>query len=186
MTLLLGADFDRLFTDFARTARRLESRDRYAVDRERPYLERWLAGAQDDPEHVRSRRPWLDTVRANVAAGRTYERVRVVSEPLSDYVRFALRGTAQTVESGEDIRYLDRDRANGLDLPDHDFWLFDEQILVVLAFSADDRPLGGMLVRDEPVVAQHRAWLDVAMANGTPYAEFLAHDPSRARPVRST
>ena len=72
--LLCGDDFDRLFSSFERTARRLESRDRYDVEGEREYLVRWRTGMQDDPEHERSRRPWLDTVSANVAADRTYQK----------------------------------------------------------------------------------------------------------------
>ena len=186
MSLLLGSDFDRLFRSFERTARRLESRDRYDVQGEREYLVRWRKGAQVDPEHERSRQPWLATVRANVRAGRSYQRVRVVSQPLSEYVRFALRGTRQTVDAGEDIRYLTRDRANGLELPDHDFWLFDESKLVLLNFTSDDRPVGGLLVTDANVVAQHLAWLDVAAQSSTPYAEFLAEDTSREFPAGSS
>lgn len=183
--LLRGAHFEALFAGFERTARRLEVRDRYDVESERPYLARWHDGMQEDREHVDSRRPWLDQVRRNVAHGRTYQRVRVVSDPLSEYVRYALRGTRQTVESGEDISYLDRKDADSLDLPDHDFWLFDGTLLVLMPFTSDDRPLGGLLVRDGDTVAQHRAWLDVAVRHSTPYADFLGEDPRREHPARS-
>src|SRR5262249_46981273 len=77
--------------------------------------------------------------------GRRYQRVRIVPEPLTDYLRYALRGTRQTVEAGEDIRYLPQARANELDLPDHDYWLFDDTRLALLHFTADDRPLGATL-----------------------------------------
>ncbi len=184
MALLLGEDFNRLFTSFERRARRLEARDRYDVPSERPYIDRWRAGMQEDPEHLaRYRAPWLDAVRANVAQGRSYQRVRVVPEPLTDYLRYALRGTRQTVEAGEDIRYLRRAQANDLDLPDHDYWLFDDTRLALLHFTADDRPLGAVLITEPGVVEQYRAWLDLAAAHATPYAEFLATDPSREYPA---
>lgn len=184
--LLRGGDFDRLFADFQRTARRLEVRGRYEVESERPYLARWRAGMQDDPEHVRARHPWLDGVRASTAVGRRYERVRVVPEPLTEYVRYALRGTRQTVEAGEDVRYLPRARADELELPDHDFWLFDGHQLVLMPFTSDDRPLGGLIITEPDAVAQHAAWLDLATEHSTPYAAFLAEDPSREHPVGST
>ena len=184
--LLRGGQFEALFAGFEHTARRLEVRNRYDVESERPYLTRWRDGMQEDHQHVESRRPWLDQVRRNVAFGRAYERVRVVSDPLSEYVRYALRGTRQTVESGEDIRYLTRADANDADLPDHDFWLFDGTVLVLMPFTADDRPLGGLVVEDAAVVAQHRAWLDLAVERSTPYAAFLAEDPRREYPARST
>src|SRR5262249_31349599 len=52
MALLLGEDFNQLFGSFERSARRLETRDRYDVPSERPYLDRWRAGMQEDPEHL--------------------------------------------------------------------------------------------------------------------------------------
>ncbi len=107
-----------------------------------------------------------------------------MSEPLAEYVRYALRGTRQTVEAGEDVRYLPRARANELDLPDHDFWLFDDARLALLHFTADDRPLGAALVTEPDMVEQHRAWLELAAEHTIPYAEFLAQDPSREYPVR--
>jgi hypothetical protein len=185
MALLQDEDFNRLFTSFERTARRLETRDRYDVPSERPYIDRWRAGMQEDPEHlVRYRAPWLDAVRANVVQGRRYQRVRIVPEPLTEYLRYALRGTKQTVEVGEDIRYLPRARANELDLPDHDFWLFDEDRLALLHFTADDRPLGAVLVTEPDTVEQYRAWLELAGEHAIPYAEFLAQDLNREYPVR--
>jgi hypothetical protein len=185
MALLLGEDFNQLFGSFERSARRLEARDRYDVPSERPYLERWRAGLQEDPEHLaRYRGPWLEAVRGNVAQGRRYQRVRIVPEPLTEYLRHALRGTRQTVEAGEDIGYLPRARANELDLPDHDFWLFDDARLALLHFTADDRPLGAVLITEPSVVEQYRAWLDLAAEHAIPYAEFLAQDPSREYPVR--
>ena len=69
------------------------------------------------------------------------ERVRVVPEPLTPYLRYEVRGNRGNAEGGEDIRYLLQARAYELDLPDHDFWVFDSEILVLMRFTGDDRPL---------------------------------------------
>lgn len=178
--LLSGPAFTQLFEGVTRSARRLESRDRYAGDQE--LLQRWLAGRIDEPEHGGARAVWLAQVRATTANGGRYERVRIVAEPPTDYQRFALRGCRQNVEAGEDIRYLRRERANQLDLPAHDFWLFDGERLALMYFTADDRLIGAQLITQPTVVREHEQWFELACAEATPYGDYLAEDPSREQP----
>ena len=181
--LITGEVFGQLFRTFLRSARRLETRDRYRDPEEDEAFSRYLAGSPEDPDYVASRDYWLDgTVRAAVDAGRRFARVRVVSEPLTPYLRFGLYHCAFNVDAGEDIRYLARDRANALDLPGHDFWLFDEQRLALLWFTADDRLLGAQINTEQAVVRQHIRWLDLAEAHATRYRDYLAADPTRAMP----
>jgi hypothetical protein len=175
-----GSAFTQLFGTVARSARRLESRDRYGGDREP--LQRWLAGEIDEPEPSGVRAAWLAQVRATTATGGRYERVRIVPEPPTDYQRFALRSCRQNVEAGEDIRYLRRERANQLDLPAHDFWLFDGERLALMYFTADDRLVGAHLIIQPAVVRQHEQWFELACAEATPYHDYLAEDPSREQP----
>ncbi len=181
--LITGEAFGQLFRSFRHSARRLETRDRYGDPDEDEALARYLAGNPDDPDYLASRDHWLHgTVGNAVAAGRRFARVRVVPEPLTPYLRFGLYHCQFNVEAGEDIRYLERDRANALDLPDHDFWLFDRERLAMLWFTDDDRLLGAQLVTEPAVVHQHARWLDVATAHATPYRDYLGAAPARARP----
>jgi len=179
--LLTSDDYDQLFRGFRHSARRLESRDRYAGDKD-PF-QRWLAGDVKEPERSGRRAAWLDRVEAVTAAGGRYERVRIVTEPLTDYQRFALRSCRQNVESGEDIRYLERTSANGLDLPAHDFWLFDGERIALMYFSADDRLIGTQLMIEPHVVRQHLRWFQLAFANATPYSRYVSDDPTRQLPM---
>ncbi len=103
-------------------------------------------------------------------------------EPLTPYLRFDLYHCRFNVDAGEDIRYLACDRANELDLPGHDFWLFDHERLALLWFTTDDRLLGAQLVTETTVVRQHERWLDLAEAHATAYRDYLAAAPSRAMP----
>jgi hypothetical protein len=48
----------------------------------------------------------LDIVRAAVACGVTFRRVRVVSEPLSEYMRWEHACTGTNVQAGADVRWL--------------------------------------------------------------------------------
>jgi hypothetical protein len=176
--LLIGPTYQELFDHASRSVWRLETRDGYAGDE--PRLERWLAGELEELEYSGGRAAWLDRVRATTATGVAWGRVRVVAEPPTVYQRFALMAAAQNVQAGEDIRYLQRERANALELPDHDFWLLDDERLVVMHFSADDRMLGAQVVTEPAVVRQHARWREIASAEATPYARYLAENPTRA------
>jgi hypothetical protein len=181
-SIITGDDFNALFTTFDHTARRLEARGAYNVESEQASLERFLAGQEDDPEYQRSRSGWLtDVVGAGTDAGKRFARVRIVREPPTDYQRFGMRNARFNVEAGEDIRYLTRDQANALDLPAHDFWLFDEARLALLCFTADDRLLGAHVITDETVVRQHAEWLGLALKRAVPYTEYV----SRALTLRA-
>jgi hypothetical protein len=175
--LLTGSAFAAIFASFERTAQRLETRDRYAADQ--VLFEQWLAGELPEPALADKVAVWLDQVRVATAAGRRYERVRVVFEPPTAYQRFALATCAASVAAGEDIRYLARPTANDLDLPAHDFWLLDDERLALLYFTADHRTLGAQIITESPVVRQHREWFARAHSAATHYAAYLAEDPSR-------
>jgi hypothetical protein len=103
---------------------------------------------------------WLGMIRSSTAAGRRFTRVRVVSEPLTDYSRFGIYCSGFTNQAGEDIRYLRR--ADAADLPDYDYWLFDSRLLVRMRFAEDETFLGGEVIEDPAEIVQHNYWRDAA------------------------
>jgi hypothetical protein len=165
----------------SRSALRWESR-RYAdIEDERLELRAFLAG--ELPE-VYEREPddWTRTVARQAAAGRLVRRVRVLDTPLTDYNRYMLYCAQSSAAFGEDVRYLVRQQANQLDLPDHDFWVFDSARMVELRFTDDGRPLGHDVIVDPKIVARHEEWIIRGYAVAIPAADFLAQDPTRAWP----
>lgn len=181
-SVLTPEEFAGLFCNIRRSARHMENRDRYDVPGEREEFRRFLDGDWTERDERRERSGWEAIVRGVVDRGGRFERVRVVPEPLTDYLRFELFGCRLNVEFGEDVRYLDRTEAVRLDLPDHDFWVFDSSTLVLLRFTADDRPLAHEVITDPELVERHEAVLDLAIANATAYADYLAQDPARETP----
>jgi hypothetical protein len=162
VTLLTEDEFDRLFETFEHTAFRLEVRDRYNEPSEAESLRKFLAGEPEDLEDG-GFQDWLDMVKAATAEGRRFSRVRVVSLPLTDYSRFGIAYARYTVAAGDDIRYLTRDRARAIGLPDHDYWLFDSRKLAWMHFDeTDDSFLGAEIIEDPEAVVQHNYWRDVA------------------------
>ncbi|WP_411137460.1 DUF6879 family protein [Streptomyces sp. C10] len=100
--------FEELFRSAQHTAWHSEARDAYALDE--AYQE-WIAGNHFDPA---KRWPWwIDLVSASVARGVEVRRARVVSEPVSAYIRYehALTG-GHNVKAGESVRWLPRRQAS--------------------------------------------------------------------------
>ena len=162
MRLLTEEEFDRLFETFEHTAFRLEVRDRYNELREEESLRKFLAGEPEDLEDG-GFQDWLDFVRAATSEGQRFSRVRVVSVPMTDYSRYGIAYARHTVAAGDDIRYLTRDRARAVGLPNHDYWLFDSRTLAMMHFDdADDRFLGAEVIEDPATVVQHNYWRDAA------------------------
>jgi hypothetical protein len=167
--LLTGEEFRRLCQTFGHTAFRLETHDRYVDEEEQAPLRRFLAGEPPDDSWFMD---WYEAVAQLVAEGRRMERVRVVSEPHSDYTRFGIDLALRlNVPSGEDIRYLPRHQADELGLPAEDFWLLDSSHVLRLHFDGDTL-LGAELVTDPAEVVRHAKWRDMAWHYARPLSEY--------------
>jgi hypothetical protein len=167
-------EFDRLFTEFRHTAFRLETLQWYNVAYEEEPIRRFLAGERnpDDP----STREWLGMVRSAHAAGKQMQRVHIIIEPPSDYVRFELNWLYQdNVVSGEDVRILSVGQNQWPDdLPKHDYWLFDSRQLVIMSYDHDGAFLAAEFVEDPSEIVQHNYWRDVALHQAIAYGEYMS------------
>src|SRR6266581_5297034 len=101
-------------TLFTQSAYRLETLDWYTSPATEARLARFLAGEVVTPDE---RAGWLSMLDRGRAAGRTYSRVHVITEPLSDYLRYELACYESSAEHGEEIRILPATDAAGLGLP---------------------------------------------------------------------
>jgi hypothetical protein len=173
LTLLVppGPAIREFFRAFEHTAYRLEARDRYEASHENESLRKFLAGKPDDLLWMQS---WLDLLREAAAQGRRFARVRVVSLPLTDYCRFGVWCAQFASGAGEDIRYLDRSRARALNLPDHDYWLFDSRLLLLMHFDDHDAFLGGEVIEDAIEIVQHNYWRDAGWHHAIRRDDFAA------------
>ncbi|MFE3003432.1 DUF6879 family protein, partial [Nocardia sp. NPDC059246] len=85
-----------LFRELKRDAFHLEVRDEYRVADEDTRIRAFLAGK---PAPY-TRTPWQDLMQETAGRGVAVTRVRVVTEPLSDYQRWLLSVTGYNVEAG--------------------------------------------------------------------------------------
>lgn len=143
--------------------------------RDDPEFIRWQEGHREKPDDRESWwRSWLDVVAETTARGVVMRRLRVVSEPLSDYARYEYDLTFTNVAAGEDVRWLPRAKARGLLLPVLDGWVMDEQTVILHHFSGDGQwTLPGMQVCADRVLAnQYATAYEAAWERAIPHAEY--------------
>lgn len=170
------AEVAHVFTDFEHTAWRLETRRGYATDRNSEPWARWQAGedvANDPPD------AWRRNVLEQTARGKTFGRVRIVDEPLTEGERFLLARAPSNVAAGDEVRYLLRADAARLGLPDFDFWLIDSRTLLRFVFDDADTTLGVTVTQEPAEVLAACQARDAAWHHASRTADF-------ARRVRST
>ncbi|KOV38756.1 hypothetical protein ADK60_01755 [Streptomyces sp. XY431] len=135
-------DFAELLGQCERSAVHLELRDSYAPTER---FEAWRRGDRISWEVRESWwHPYDQLITDAVARGVVVRRARIVSEPVSEYIRWEHYVTHANVTAGEEVRWLPRRRATSIPLPGNDFWLFDGALLRVHHFSGD-----GTVVEDE-------------------------------------
>jgi hypothetical protein len=146
-------DFKEPFLAFTKSAFRLETLPEYRVDYEEQLIEDYLAGKEVEYKNEYLDW-WLDLVQDRTAKSMSMSRVHVVSEPLTDYLRFEL-GVAypKTSMAGEEIRLITEEGFDDICDEDEldvvfnrwgalDFWLFDDSRLFIMDYSDDGTWLG--------------------------------------------
>jgi hypothetical protein len=147
----------------------LELRDSYNVASEDEPFGRWQRGERDDYVWHQD---WLGFLREATRAGAQVQRVRLVSLPHSEYTRWGLEVAPLNIQAGEDVRYLPRQQAEGIELPDEDFWLLDDDWLILSVFSDDGRT-GGFARDDDPqLLRQCLTVRDAVWDRAIPYAQY--------------
>lgn len=119
-----------------RSAVHLELRDSYMLDD--PGFIAWQQGERLDPvDRSAWWGGWHDAVRDAVDRGVTVRRARIVSEPISDYVRYEYDCTFTNIAAGESVRWLPRRKTTDLAMPGTDFWVFDDKRALFHHFTGE-------------------------------------------------
>jgi hypothetical protein len=161
---LSRSQFQELFTAKWSTAWRWECQGVYREPTEQEPLRRFLLGDRDLSWY----RPWRERVRAWVAEGRHIARVRMLTDPLTDYLRYQLFLTVAAVDAGEDILFIDEERADELGAPKEDYWIFDDTKVVTMSFN-DDGVNSATLITNPEVVCPYVEWRATVTPVAFPY-----------------
>ena len=140
------------FESFQQEAMRLEGLPIYRVDEETDAWAAFTAGRKPDMSFHEG---WLDHVRQVVASDRRHLRIRLLSDPPTDYERFELEHPYPlNVAAGEEVRTL----TGATELTD--CWIFDRRLVYRMVYDEAGKFLSAEpLSESSAVVAEvYKLW----------------------------
>lgn len=169
--LLAGEAWAARFERFTHEAWRLETLPQYLMPQEAEEFAAFKAsGEHIDPHSVSNE--YTDRLRRQVSEGRVQGRVHVVSQPLSDYLRFEFaQYYAPHALAGEQIRILD---VTGRPNPVHgaqDFWMFDRSEVVLMNYEPYGKQISREVFAGDP--APYVEYQRIAIAESVPFEEYV-------------
>jgi hypothetical protein len=103
-----------------------------------PDYRAWLAARTLPADPAGPHRAYTEAVAAATSRGVPVRRARIVSEPVSDYVRWEHALTDPVnVAAGEQVRWLPRHLASVLALPGNPYWVFDDRLVRFSLFDGN-------------------------------------------------
>ncbi|QDY78776.1 DUF6879 family protein [Streptomyces qinzhouensis] len=167
--LLDGESWSRRFARIKNEAWRLETLPQYLVPQESEDFSDFCEGRSMTPYTASS---YTERVARQRGEGKRNGRVHIVTQPLSDYLRFEFsRYYGVHVQAGDNIRILDvTNRANPLEGV-QDFWMFDRSEVVLMNYEADGTQINREVFEGDisPFVEYQRT----AIAESVPFEEYV-------------
>jgi len=154
-----------------RSAIHLEMRDSYAPN-DPDWLD-WQAGNRFDPATREGWRAWFGLMQAAIGRGVIARRARIVSEPVTDYIRYEYDVTVgHNLASGEQVRWLPRRRTAGLLVPPNDFWVFDERMVLWNHFAGDGSKVAEEASEDPALAKLCVSSFDAVWERAIPHEDY--------------
>lgn len=122
-------DINHPFETFKYSAFRLEGLPEYHVPEEIVSLKYFYKHGKV-PDDIGN--DWANLVAKNISKGKTMERLRLLSDPLSNYENFEIH-TYPGIKTGEDIHIAKRNKFDYR----YDFWFFDKEWITRINYAAD-------------------------------------------------
>jgi hypothetical protein len=139
-----------------------------------PAYQAWLAGQADPQQSAQQYRAYADEVVSAVGRGVRVRRSRIVSEPVSDYVRWEHWLTDPVnITAGEQVRWLPRRLASTLALPGNPYWVFDGRLVRFTIYGGDGEVQGSQYSDDAGIVEACQSAFEAVWQLAIPHREYL-------------
>lgn len=170
--LVTGDEFEARIRACRRLVFRLETLQTYRGSGEDAWIDAFHRGDPSPPPEP-AQDEWEDMIRSMTAAGVTFQRVHVVTEPLSDYMRFELAWAyPPNAVAGEKIRIADATDGWPPGVPRLDFWILDGE-----RFDGVYDPDGTWHGVRAAELGDAPDWHASAVAESIPLRDYLAERP---------
>lgn len=161
--------FPELFDTFSSTAWRWECQGEYHEPDEAEPFAAWKVGHPDDS----FLQPWCEKIRKLTGEGKTFGRVRMLTEPLTEYLEWMLSFTHLNIDAGEDIRWIAESTVTALpDRPRDDFYIFDDVRVATLLFD-ENGVCGAEVTDDRDSVQRALKWRHLVSDLAIPHSKYL-------------
>ncbi|KIZ14445.1 hypothetical protein SNA_35765 [Streptomyces natalensis ATCC 27448] len=131
----------------------------------------WAAGKPLDP--AERWQDWLNIVKETTKRGVKVRRARIVSEPVSDYIRFEHSVTdGLNINAGEEVSWLPRRQATGLALPGNDFWVFDDKEALINHFDGEGESLQHEYTEERRLVSFLSSTFETVWQKAVPHVQY--------------
>ncbi|WP_026454245.1 DUF6879 family protein [Saccharomonospora iraqiensis] len=151
---------------------RLETFQRYSGSSEDEAFAEWRrTGSLPRTDELRAWCEWIDQ---RIREGCRAQRVHVVREPLTDYLRFELASYKPNVLAGEEVRIIPvSEGCWPTDVPaESDFWLVDGRSLWSMRYGHGGEWLGAQHVADPRQVVEACTVRDAALAQSVLWQDY--------------
>lgn len=99
-------------------------------------------------------------------------RARIVSEPVTDYIKYEYDVTFPHVAAGELIRWLPRRKAADIPLPGTDLWMFDGSSVLFTYFSGVGKVVDREWRTEPAVVSMVSSAFEAVWGRAIPHEEY--------------
>ena len=159
--------FEELLAGAERSIVHLEARDTY--DQTDLAFVKW----QQDGDTTYPWDTWIDLVGGAVARGVRFRRLRIVSEPVSDYIRWEHAISYGNLKAGEELRWLPRHLAYDLPHPVADFFMYDQRLIAYNFTAGDGTDTGRMdYVADPRKILPIVGMFEMLWERAIPHADY--------------
>jgi hypothetical protein len=148
---------------------RLQIHPVYLVQHEQEEFKRFLReGSRTIPPDS----ALVQRMRAHKDAGRVSQRVYLVHPPINDYQRYVFVHYHESALAGEDLRIIDASQTPDPGLPDFDFMLLDEEIVLKVHYEPGTGAYIGHELLQDVDPTEFMRYRELALGNSVPFLDY--------------
>jgi len=170
-------NFDKNWRNAKKNIFRLEGRPEYKVASEQEDIANWKKGELNLGANKEWQK-WMELLKSAKTRGVVTQRVRVAPTPLPDYIKFEIDSWQKySVKNGDKIFFLDKNdyqeiiTAYGFNAKD--FWLFDDQHLLIFNYDKSGQFAGEILIEDGGMARRYSEMKAKLLQKATPLETFV-------------
>ena len=153
---------------------RLESLPEYRIKHD---LENFEKFKKRNPYIGSKERQWFSQLKKTKQKGVKIQRTRIISLPLSDYLRYEINFWQHSIKNGEEILFLDKKDyiriKSKLKIKSKDFWMFDDKVLVIFYYDSKGRWLNEKIITNNKVINNYKKLKKELIKHAVPMYDFL-------------